>query len=179
MFINAGGIGGTGPRPTCSGNRQCTLHRWRLQVSFPDLHTALAQRCSIFWQELDLHEHRIQLSQQISVKAFLHPLQLVYINMNQCQLLGIALLHLSKSWCSKPHLCRPWALKYAKDEKAFFEDYAKAHVKLSEVGELLYTATDCLQSYCHWCKVLPSKGASAPKSFWRFHICIKTSFARR
>jgi L-ascorbate peroxidase len=29
---------------------------------------------------------------------------------------------------------RPFAEKYADDEKAFFEDYAKAHLKLSELG---------------------------------------------
>jgi hypothetical protein len=33
-------------------------------------------------------------------------------------------------WC----LRRPYAEKYATDEKAFFEDYAKAHAKLSELG---------------------------------------------
>lgn len=31
-------------------------------------------------------------------------------------------------------LCRPWAIKYAEDEKLFFGDYAKAQVKLSELG---------------------------------------------
>lgn len=30
--------------------------------------------------------------------------------------------------------CRPYAEKYAEDEAAFFDDYAKAHVKLSELG---------------------------------------------
>ncbi|DBA66373.1 TPA: putative L-ascorbate peroxidase 7, chloroplastic [Trebouxia sp. C0005] len=29
---------------------------------------------------------------------------------------------------------KPWAIKYAEDEKLFFEDYAKAQVKLSELG---------------------------------------------
>lgn len=42
---------------------------------------------------------------------------------------------------------KPWALKYAKDEKAFFEDYAKAHVKLSELGsdwvDTPFTLDDC------------------------------------
>ena len=41
--------------------------------------------------------------------------------------------------CSNPatlrRLCRPFAMKYAEDQDAFFEDYAKAHVKLSELGE--------------------------------------------
>ncbi len=31
-------------------------------------------------------------------------------------------------------LCRPWAIKYAEDEQLFFGDYAKAQVKLSELG---------------------------------------------
>ncbi len=29
---------------------------------------------------------------------------------------------------------RPYAEKYAADQDAFFEDYAKAHAKLSELG---------------------------------------------
>ena len=29
---------------------------------------------------------------------------------------------------------RPYAEKYAVDQDAFFEDYAKAHAKLSELG---------------------------------------------
>lgn len=29
---------------------------------------------------------------------------------------------------------RPFAEKYAADEKAFFSDYVKAHLKLSELG---------------------------------------------
>ena len=29
---------------------------------------------------------------------------------------------------------RPWALKYAEDEKLFFSEYVKAHLKLSELG---------------------------------------------
>lgn len=29
---------------------------------------------------------------------------------------------------------RPWALKYAEDEKLFFSDYVQAHLKLSELG---------------------------------------------
>ena len=41
--------------------------------------------------------------------------------------------------CSNPatlrRLRRPFAMKYAEDQDAFFEDYAKAHVKLSELGE--------------------------------------------
>ena len=32
-------------------------------------------------------------------------------------------------------LRRPFAMKYAEDQDAFFEDYSKAHVKLSELGE--------------------------------------------
>lgn len=34
-------------------------------------------------------------------------------------------------WC---HCCRPYAEKYAESQDAFFEDYAKAHLKLSELG---------------------------------------------
>lgn len=34
----------------------------------------------------------------------------------------------------RPLLCREYALKYADDEKLFFDDYAKAHLKLSELG---------------------------------------------
>lgn len=30
--------------------------------------------------------------------------------------------------------CRPYAEKYAESQDAFFEDYAKAHLKLSELG---------------------------------------------
>lgn len=32
--------------------------------------------------------------------------------------------------------CRPFAEKYAESQEAFFEDYVKAHVKLSELGVL-------------------------------------------
>lgn len=35
------------------------------------------------------------------------------------------------SWCP---CCRPYAEKYAESQEAFFEDYAKAHLKLSELG---------------------------------------------
>lgn len=31
-------------------------------------------------------------------------------------------------------LCRPYAEKYAADQDAFFEDYVKSHLKLSELG---------------------------------------------
>ncbi len=30
--------------------------------------------------------------------------------------------------------CRPYAEKYAESQDAFFEDYTKAHLKLSELG---------------------------------------------
>lgn len=30
--------------------------------------------------------------------------------------------------------CRPYAEKYAESQEAFFEDYVKAHLKLSELG---------------------------------------------
>lgn len=30
--------------------------------------------------------------------------------------------------------CRPYAEKYAEDQDAFFEDYVKSHLKLSELG---------------------------------------------
>ncbi|DBB14327.1 TPA: hypothetical protein ACH3X3_004639 [Trebouxia sp. C0006] len=33
---------------------------------------------------------------------------------------------------------RPWAIKYAEDEKLFFGDYAKAQVKLSELGSKVF-----------------------------------------
>ena len=36
--------------------------------------------------------------------------------------------------CELLHAIRPYAEKYAADEKAFFEDYGKAHAKLSELG---------------------------------------------
>ena len=49
----------------------------------------------------------------------------------------IATHHIISFLSHRPATCRPFALKYAKDEKAFFEDYAKAHVKLSELGKLL------------------------------------------
>ena len=32
------------------------------------------------------------------------------------------------------HACRPYAEKYAESQDAFFEDYTKAHLKLSELG---------------------------------------------
>lgn len=32
------------------------------------------------------------------------------------------------------HCCRPFAEKYAESQEAFFEDYVKAHLKLSELG---------------------------------------------
>ena len=38
-------------------------------------------------------------------------------------------------------------MKYAKDQAAFFEDYAKAHVKLSELGEWLAIVHTSLLSY--------------------------------
>ena len=35
-------------------------------------------------------------------------------------------------------MCRPYAEKYADDQDLFFKDYAEAHIKLSELGEILF-----------------------------------------
>ena len=40
----------------------------------------------------------------------------------------------SISLCSSCIACRPSAEKYAADQDTFFNDYSKAHLKLSEVG---------------------------------------------
>lgn len=37
-------------------------------------------------------------------------------------------------------LCRPHAEKYAEDQDAFFADYVKAHLKLSELGESCFSS---------------------------------------
>lgn len=42
----------------------------------------------------------------------------------------------SSAGSERLHFCdRPYAMKYAEDQEAFFNDYTKAHLKLSELGE--------------------------------------------
>ncbi|XP_015931273.1 L-ascorbate peroxidase 2, cytosolic-like, partial [Arachis duranensis] len=61
---------------------------------------------------------------------------------------GLLQLPTDKALLEDP-VFRPLVEKYAKDEDAFFADYTQAHLKLSELGYLLYLISNLILNFLY------------------------------